>query len=516
MATAPTALLGRDVQAEVRITSTSVSRRHALLEFDDGQWVINDLDSTNGVFVNGDRVQSKELANGDLIGLGALELTFHATQVAGTWVQDQAFAITGASIAVDMRTLYAASPDQLQQTMLGVDIESKQRAWMIGMIARTNQALMEQLPLRATLRRLLDVVLEFVPAEESTVCMPDGNDEMVPIASAKRDSNEAGELPMSRSVVQHAMAQRQAVLVDDVWTDPLMEKAESRMALRHGAVLCAPLCWEDRNQGFIYLASSAPRSPFEEDHLVAMTMVALMLAAHLEQDRLLDSLERERKMRERLSRYHSAAVVEEILNVSGSQSMVIRVDEREVTVLFCDMCGFTSLSENLSPVAVAHLLNMVFDELTSAVFAGDGMVDKFMGDGIMVVFGAPMDRPDHAPSAIDVALKMVDSIQRLNAEADLDPPLAIRISINSGIVVAGDIGSMHRKDFTVIGDAVNVASRLESQVAQPGQIVIGPRTRELAGDGFVYEALPDAAVKGRTGRLSPSRVVGRPPSSGES
>ena len=180
-------------------------------------------------------------------------------------------------------------------------------------------------------------------------------------------------------------------------------------------------------------------------------------------------------------------------------------EELEVSVLFLDLSGFTALSENLSPGDVIKLLNGVFGRFTAAVFQHEGTLDKFMGDGMMAIFGAPLPQEDHAVRAVNAALLMQDKLAEFNASTE-DADIRMRIGINSGLVTAGDIGSPDRKDYTVIGDAVNVASRLESAVAKPGQIVIGPRTHELLAGAIPCTELTEAQLKGRLKAVIPYLV----------
>ena len=143
------------------------------------------------------------------------------------------------------------------------------------------------------------------------------------------------------------------------------------------------------------------------------------------------------------------------------------------------------------------------------MFALDGTLDKFRGDGMMAFFGAPLQLHDHAERAVEAALRMQEMLEERNEYSPDARRLAMRIGINSGVVVVGDIGSPQRKDYTVIGDAVNIASRLESFVAEPGQVVIGHETWRLLGETFVCRALEEVRLRGKRRVVRPYLVLGR-------
>jgi adenylate cyclase len=183
-------------------------------------------------------------------------------------------------------------------------------------------------------------------------------------------------------------------------------------------------------------------------------------------------------------------------------------EEGEVTVLFADIIGFTPLTERLGSAEVVRVLNRVFEQLTEAVFEFEGTLDKFRGDGMMAFFGAPIPLPDHGIRAARSALRMQQRIAELDILSEDLPRLSLRIGINSGPVVVGDIGTPERKDYTVIGDVVNTASRLESSVAGPGQVVLGPATYERVKHRFRCEALDEARLKGKRNRVQPYLLLG--------
>ncbi|NTV15468.1 MAG: AAA family ATPase [Desulfobulbaceae bacterium] len=181
---------------------------------------------------------------------------------------------------------------------------------------------------------------------------------------------------------------------------------------------------------------------------------------------------------------------------SSAASSANPAERRQVTVLFADIVGFTSLSERLDPEEVVEITNKILVELAAVVSRHGGHVDKFIGDSVMALFGAPVAHEDDAARALRAALEMLKQIAPGRHRADSAHGLSLHIGINSGPVIAGHIGSQEDGSYTVMGDTVNIAARLE-KAARPGQILLSATTRQLAGQGFSYVKLPDLALKGR-------------------
>ena len=187
------------------------------------------------------------------------------------------------------------------------------------------------------------------------------------------------------------------------------------------------------------------------------------------------SLREKDAIKRAFTRYVAREVVSEILK--DPDKIVLSGERREVTVLFCDVRGFTSISERLAPEEVVALLNAFYTLMIDATFKHDGTLDKFLGDGVMAVFGAPMFHRDHTLRALRAAVAMQAGIRELSArrQADGKPALAIGIGVNTGTAVAGNVGTEARMEYTVIGDSVNLAARLESY-ARPGQVLVAAPT----------------------------------------
>jgi adenylate cyclase len=210
------------------------------------------------------------------------------------------------------------------------------------------------------------------------------------------------------------------------------------------------------------------------------------------------------RMRKLFARYTSDAVVEEILK--SPDSVVLTGEKREVTILFADIRNFTGLADSLPPEQTVGVLNQVLGGLSDAVLTCGGTLDKFLGDGLMAVFGAPVFRDDDALRALQSAKMMMAFMVELRQRAEAEwattregRPLTLElgIGINSGMAVAGNIGGAMRTEYTCIGDSVNVAARL-CALAGPGEILVGERTVELlAGHEAGFEELPPVRLKGK-------------------
>ena len=195
--------------------------------------------------------------------------------------------------------------------------------------------------------------------------------------------------------------------------------------------------------------------------------------------------------------YVPPELVDEMVKDAGSYSM--KATTKELTVMFCDMRGFTQMSETMEPTQLQALLNTVFSRLTDQIRANRGTIDKYMGDCVMAFWGAPVDTPDHASLAVKTALEMAAAIRSLNEEHRTKglPEIGIGIGLNTGTMCVGDMGSDIRRSYTVIGDSVNLGSRLEGLSKTYGvDIVVSESTRKLAGD-FAWQELDKVRVKGK-------------------
>lgn len=209
----------------------------------------------------------------------------------------------------------------------------------------------------------------------------------------------------------------------------------------------------------------------------------------------------ESKSKRELAHLFGTYVPPELVNemVKDPDSYSMKATTKELTVMFCDMRGFTQMSETMAPAQLQTLLNSVFSRLTDDIRRNRGTIDKYMGDCVMAFWGAPVDTPDHASLAVKTAIEMVQAMRTLNKEhrAKGLPEIAIGIGLNTGVMCVGDMGSDIRRSYTVIGDSVNLGSRLEGLSKSYGvDIVVSESTRKLALD-FAWQELDKVRVKGK-------------------
>jgi len=222
------------------------------------------------------------------------------------------------------------------------------------------------------------------------------------------------------------------------------------------------------------------------------------MAMVLEQASLNEKIREEERMISKLERFHSPQVIDIIIKSGqATKDDIMEAKDLKASILFTDIVGFTSLSEKMQPREINMFLNQYFSRMTDIIFEYDGTLDKYIGDSLMAVFGAPIEKEDDAERAISAAIKMRRELSSMTDKKGEMEKINIRIGINTGQVVAGNIGSPKRMEYTVIGNPVNVASRLVS-IAQPNQIIIGEETYLQVKGKFKIIKVGSKKIKGKS------------------
>jgi adenylate cyclase len=375
-------------------------------------------------------------------------------------------------------------------------------------LAQVAHVLLEVEELEPVLEKVMEAIFQQLPAERAYILLFTESGKPELRMARSRSGTALAEAPISQTILDLVSSQKVAVLTSDAQSDERFSAGMSVRLHQIRSAMCAPLWHRDKVIGVLFVDTPLATGCFLSENLDLLTALAGYAAVAIDRARLNDNIREERRMRERFARYHSPAVVDAIVG-KHLASDTGRHETRDVTVLFADIVGFTSRSESLDPTEVARFLTEFFSLASDAVFEFGGTLDKFIGDAVMVFFGAPIVQEDHAERAVKAALAMRKRLIEWNRQrqaSGLDA-VSVRIAINSGVVVVGDIGSATRVDYTILGNTVNVAARLEELVAKPNQIVIGPATFKGVQNMFPTEHLGDVALRGLQGKIPVYRIA---------
>lgn len=349
--------------------------------------------------------------------------------------------------------------------------------------------------LTSLLNKILISVFRFVRADRGVILLKDENGELVPGASLRRDGSVEA-ITVSSTILDHAMKERATVLTHDAAMDFAGSVGKSMILQRISSAIVAPMLHDEEIVGVLWLDSET-LARFQAKDLEMVTAIAAQAAMFIEINILGKKVEQEIVARERFSRLLSPNVAEKVL----SGEMVVKRGGQLVhncTVFNSDIRGFTNMSEGAEPEEIVEMLNEYFELMVETIFKFEGTLDKFMGDGIMALWGAPVQHPDDAFRAVSSAIEQVRLLDEFNRErADAGKlPLAIGVGVHTGKLVAGYIGSSKALSYTVIGDTANTGARL-CGLAEAGQILVSEATLTELGGRFDYKELPPASLKGK-------------------
>jgi adenylate cyclase len=481
--------IGRQLDNDIVLNHAIVSRHHARLELRGRQGWVVDLNSRNGIFVNRLRVKEEQLHDGDTLTIGPFELQF----------EDRA----AQSVVFDDSQYFPLTSDEraaIRENELPSPTIDFREFYAIGM--RLNQVV----ELAELLDLVMDEVLRLVPAERGILLLLKGQ-ELVPRIIYPQTH---GDVTISSTIVRKAIEGGEAILTRDARLD--FGGSESIISANIRSAISAPMLLRGNPIGLIILDSTG-QNKFTEEECDLVSAIATQAAVAIERANLTEELRQQATVRQNLERFLSPNVAQALARYVSQHGKLWEAQEQEVSVLFADITGFTALSETMSPQEVQDLLNEYLHEMTDVIFQHKGTVDKYIGDGIMAVFGAPRlpDEPlneHHALDAVAAALEMQAAQKRLIEKLDTRKAFRIRVGVNTGKAYTGFFGTRHRLEYTAIGDTVNTASRLESK-ARPGTVCIGEETHRAIGDTFEVEELGPLELKGKKILVTAYEVLGR-------
>ncbi|NEO83089.1 MAG: FHA domain-containing protein [Spirulina sp. SIO3F2] len=507
----PLFVVGRLEQCDLCLPLSDVSRQHCrIYQNSQAQWFIEDLGSTNGTFVNAMELKTAQLLmQGDVIEIGSTQLSVSLT--------DEVPVVQPAPPRVH-QPQPKPKPSGLRKHTILQDAEDLKQQWL-----ETGLSKAEQTPERriARLEYLVEISKNLSSAESiedifgkvqailfkeidhmqrlALLVDVEGDRKLQVINSVTpfNGPDPQTDAWISRSICSQAFNKKIAIKTLDAQTDKRFEGKQSIVFREIEGVLAAPL-W-DTNQvvGVLYADVSVKAADSAEggEDLSFFSTIANLVAYSVQRWLLHRRLQGQERIRQQLERYHSPAVVQQLINAGELAAGRIKPKEADISVIFVDLVGFSNMSERMTPQQVAHLLDRFFDEMLGFVFAQGGTLDKFIGDCIMAFFGAPEPQTNHADRAVRAGLSMLKHLEKLNMMNTFPEPLQIHVAISSGTAVVGDVGSSQRVDYTVLGQTVNLAARLEG-ICPANECLISEATyQQLSNkDAFIHSG--EQSLKG--------------------
>lgn len=511
----PRTTVGRHTDNDIQLLDPEVSKAHLVIEHRPEGVFLTDLGSANGTAVNGGLVTSCPLQDGDVIQVGNTSLRFFLD------APEPAFPPPPPTISqVPPRARTRSDPERTMVTIvpelaaaettsvfalpMSEDFAPAERISDAGILRRDYDRLRVAFDLACSVglepdleklgETILQRILDVLPADTAVIMLRTESGELSTLASfAERDE----EVRIPRAIIDQVVSSGDGLLTSDAQLDAALRASHTVVGQRIRSALCVPLLVGAEVVGVIHLSSSSAAGAYEERDLALLRAIAQPAALAVANARLARRIEEEAKTRAQLSRFLSPALLEKVvrreLNLETSGDKVL------ATVLFCDIRGFTSISDGKNPEVVVSMLNEYFEAMVEVVFENNGVLDKFLGDGLMAVWGTPVRAPDDAARAVRAAHEMrevLDTVVNAARARRGEAPLSAGYGIATGMVIAGGMGAKRRQDFTVIGDTVNLSSRLCSE-ARPGQVLVCEATeRAASSSGVRFVPLEARMVKG--------------------
>jgi adenylate cyclase len=523
--------IGRSDENVLPFFDPKVSRNHAKITKKGKGYGITDLGSFNGTRINGEFITDADLKDGDEIRIGSAVLVFQSGKEPvprtrdklefakedpyGQW-QQQTISITPQDCTkIDSQTLLI-TPRAKQKKEISIPIFSRKEKPQvksqaeISRLERMNKVLFVLYEISRNMNlihdfnellgKIMDLIFMVIDADYGFLSLIDeeSKGDFIPVVVKLKDEKLKGKIRASKTLCKKVIEDRVALLTSNAMDDARFAPTESLVNQKIRSAICVPLWQKEKIIGAIQLDSTRLGNQFGQDDLELLKAIGCQMSMVLEQANLNQKIREEEELRNRLERYHSPQVVEMILkSAKGSKDDLLEAKDVSVTILFADIVGFTRLSERLNPLDVNMLLNQYFSRMTDVIFEFEGTLDKYVGDRLMAVFGAPLAKDDDAERAIRAALKMRKELAGMMENTIPEKKFDVRLGINTGNVVAGNIGSPKRMDYTVIGDSVNIASRLESS-AMPNQILIGEETYRQVKRKFKTQKVGSKTLRGKS------------------
>ena len=525
--------VGRREDNDIIVDDVFVSRLHIEVAKRGNKYTVKDSKSRYGTYVNGDRIVEKQLAYGDEIQIGNTLITF-VDEKTLDHIPERKTPSRRFGSDFDFASKIETIKHQISKGVTKKDImhslnelktsiavnqdkysEAERSKEIVSTMCEVGKIINFVFDLNVLLNLLMDLALKILQARRGFIILYDKTSSELKVKVAR---NMGGELEaskttgISQTIAWETFKTGQVITTEDAMSDERFRAQESVINYAIGAVICAPLIAKERGKiGAIYVDNPVTQEQFDKGDIEFMISFANQAAIAIENAQLYEKIKEEEKIKSRLQRFFSPAVIEKIM--AAEEGMALVGEARIATILFCDIRGYTSLVEKIDTLVAVEILNDFLSSMTDIVFLHEGTLDKYIGDCVMAIFGAPVTHDDDPVRAVKAALDMKQRVLDLKGiwlkrmdVAEVES-FDIGIGIHTGEVIAGNIGNINRMEYTVVSRAVNLASRLENN-AQPGQILISRATFELTKDHVKTKKLPPVQLKNISKPVEIYEVIG--------
>jgi adenylate cyclase len=521
-------VIGRTSDNGLCLQDGSVSRQHAAIRQKENYFVIIDFGSANGTFVNKrglHRHVPQPLYEGDEIVIGSTRMLFrsegqdplgakkrinaatvtfsdaaklaHSGGLTMTFTSETRVPSVSATMDASASDFLVMREDMAQNTSSLQDAVRRLQAMVkvsqdLGALARPE----------ALLEKIMNSIFDMFPhADRAFIMLRDKETgKLAPAIGSTRERNEnqeSEEFPVSRTIINTVIEKKQSILSSDAQRDGRFTTQQSIVDLSIRSLMCAPFICKAELLGVISVDTKSSRHAFSADDLAMLTSIAGQAAIAIKNAELYTAVEKETQTRTLLSRYLSPDVVEGVLD--GTIPLKLGGERKHGTVLFCDIVGFTAMSESLEALAAVELLNRYFRITTEIITRHCGTLHKFGGDMIMAFWNVMVKDKDAQANALRASIEMQAAVWKFGCGlvAAGQPPIYVGIGCNTGEFAGGNIGGIDRMEYTIIGDNVNLAQRIES-LASRWQVFAAAHTYDPASHLCCAVRLPPALVKGKS------------------
>ncbi len=500
-----TLIAGRSPGCSLEVPDLNASREHARFVFDGSSLSVVDNKSSNGTYVNDLRITAVALKAGDVVRMGETRIRVQTRRGDSNAGDSSIFTFRdGHEAEPDLSHSIVVSAGAQPVTVVGNEI----LALRLQAIMNVSKALVNIARLDDVLGGILDALFEVFPqADRGFLMLGSTAERLVPKAVRRRRVNGPNDgldgLVISTSICRKALAARSAYLFNDqdqTGTDSFAQGL-SIINLRIRSAMTVPLMVGDEILGLLQIDTENAQSKFVAADLDLAVAVSQQAAIAVHNALLLQKVEKDAATRRDLARFLPSNLAEQVM--SGKIDIALGGRTYRGTVLFSDVVGFTRISETLSPEHVVALMNGYFNRMIPCIDTTEGAFDKFIGDALMAYWGIPFDRGDSAAQAAQTAIAMQVAMLGFNAVqmAAGAAPLGIGIGLNTGEVVAGNIGALNQMQYTLLGDCVNVAARIE-HAASRGQVLVSGATWSEFKDQAYGVQMPPLMVRNKSEALT--------------